>query len=295
MSRHYKIVSITFLCIILFIFPVYTFSQTSRPDSLNIKQNSDTSVSKHALFTSLGYGSNFIYMGSTISGNQPYGYTSLTYGLNSELFASVSTVHLQDISPFLAFHTGSLNYIHVFNSWFDISTGISRYQVASSLENTLFNSFTYADLTLGFDWKILYTKISGGILMADENNGYLQLSNSRYFETREYTRKKISFSFDPYFTILSGSITKIETTEGKVVAVSPPYKKGGKFGQSKPVTTISRSFSLMEADFGLPVSLNAGKFILEAEPGYIIPLSDYSENGRPEGFYFMLNTYFKIF
>ena len=264
MNRHYEIVIITILCIILFIIPAYTFSQTGQPDSLNIKENPDTSVSKHALFTGLGYGSNFIYLGSTISGNQPYGYTSLSYGFNSEIYASFSTVHLQDISPFLAFHTGSLNYSHVFNSWFDISTGISRYQVTASLENTLFNSFSYGDLTVGFDWNILYTKISGGILLSEEKNGYLQLRNSRYFETGELTRKRISFSFDPYFTVLSGTITRIVTTEGKVVTVSPPYKKGGKYGQSTPVTTISRSFGLMEADFGLPVSLNAGKFTLEA-------------------------------
>ena len=285
---------ITILCIFLFIIPANSLSQTGLQKPDTNKEVPDTSVSKHALFTSLGYGSNFIYMGSTISGNKPYGYISLIYGYNSELYVSVSTVHLSDISPLFAFHTGTLNYSHVFNSWFDISASISRYQVAASLENTLFNSFNYGDITLGFDWKILYTKISGGLLMSDESNGYLQLRNSRYFQTREFTRKKIYFSLDPFFTVLSGTITKIKTTEGKIVTVSPPYKKGGKYGQSKPVTTISRSFGIIEADCGLPISFNAGKFTLEAEPGYILPVSDNPDYAGPAGLYFMLSAYFRI-
>jgi hypothetical protein len=33
--------------------------------------------SRHSLYTGIGYGSNIVYMGSSISGNQPFGYGSL--------------------------------------------------------------------------------------------------------------------------------------------------------------------------------------------------------------------------
>lgn len=278
----------------MFLIPAVSLAQSGQGKSA-FDTVKTVQVTKHALFTGTGYGSNFIYLGSTISGNQPYGYTSLTYGYNNNLYASVSAVHLSGLSPFLAFYTGTLNYSHIFNSWFDISASFSRYQVTSSLQNTLFNSFNYLDITPGFDWKILYTKISGGILFAGENNMYLQVRNSRYFETREYTRKKIYLSFDPYFNVLFGTLTKIETVEGQVVSVSPPYKKGGKYGQSKPVSTVFRSFGFIEADCGAPVSVNTGNFSLDLEPGYIIQASADPEYPGPEGFYFIISAFYRIF
>jgi hypothetical protein len=247
------------------------------------------------LFSGLGYGTNFIYLGSTISGNKPYGYASLIYGFNGELYFSASTVHLSSFTPFLAFYSGTVSYNHVFNSWFDISASASGYYVTPSLRDDLFNCFYYGDLTAGFDWNILYTKISGGILLSDLKNGYLQIRNSRYFQSREFTSKKFYFAFDPYISVLSGTITKIETDEGTVIKVSPPYKKGGKYGQADPVITISKSFGFMEADIGLPASFNTDKLTFEAEPGYILAGINDPEYTGPEGFYFTLSLYFRIF
>jgi len=107
--------------------------------------------SSHALYSGGGYGSNMIYLGSTISQDHPYGYGSISYGFKNELFATVSAVHLSGLDPFMAFYIGSLSYSHPFNNWFDVSAGVYRYQVDPSLTDTLFNSFTYGDLTLGFD------------------------------------------------------------------------------------------------------------------------------------------------
>ena len=295
MNRYYEIIFRSILNLALLTVPVNILSQTNQKIPDTGRDTTDSEASKHTLFTSLGYGTNFIYLGSTISGNQPYEYASLIYGFKSELYASASAVHLSSISPFLVFYSGTLNYSHVFNSWFDISASFSRYQVTSSLQDDLFNSFYYSDLTTGFDWQILYTKITGGILFSEEKNGYLQIRNSRYFQSCEFTKNKFYFSFDPYITILLGTITKIETTEGIVIKVSPPYKKGGKYGQSDPVTKISRSFGFMEADIGLPLSFNAGKFTFEAEPGYILAGINDPEYTGPEGFYFTLSAYFRIF
>jgi len=295
MNRHYEIIIYRLFCIILLIMPKDANSQSITG---NLKNSEDTirqETAKHTLFTGLGYGSNFIYLGSTISRNQPYEYSSVIYGYNNALYASVSAVHLSDLSPFLAFYSGSLNYNHVFNSWFDISASFSRYQVTASLEENLFNSFNYGDITLGFDWRILYTKLSGGILFSEEENGYLQIRNSRYFQTPEYTKRKIYFSFDPYIAALFGTMTRLKTTEGQIVKVSPPYKKGGKYGQSQPVTSISRSFELLEADCGLPVSLNSGNLTFEAEPGYIFTGSDDSEYSGTKGFYLTISAYIRIF
>jgi hypothetical protein len=81
----------------------YSYSQN---DTVISEQKTDTlkpapKVSPHAIYTGTGYGSNMIYLGSTISGNQPYFYTAFTYGFKSEFYASASAIHLSNIDPFL--------------------------------------------------------------------------------------------------------------------------------------------------------------------------------------------------
>ena len=295
MRRYYRIISAGILSYFLLLTNQNTLSQSGMEIAVSQPDTSSSEDSHHSLFTGLGYGSNMIYLGSTISQDQPFGYSALTYGYRDDLYATVSAVHLSNLAPFIAFYSGSLSYNHTFNSWFDISASISRYKAAPSLADTLFSKFSYGDITLGFDWKLIYTKISGGVLFTDENMGYLQITNSRYFETPEFTKKKVTFSFDPNITLLFGPLTKVETTEGRIVILSPPYRKGGKYGQTAPITTISTSFGLMELDFGVPISFNAARFAIEAEPAYILPVYDDSEYPGLKGFVFLLSGYFRIF
>jgi hypothetical protein len=294
MSHSFKYIIIAAFSMKMLLLNHYAFSQT---DTVTISMSSDsvTKVSKHALYAGLGYGNNMIYLGSTISQNNPYGYAALTYGYGNELFASVTSVHLGNYTPFMAFYAGTINYTHVFNSWFDISAGFSRYQVANSLADTLFSSFFYGDLTLGIDWKILYSKISIGGLFSEENRMFYQFRNSRYFQTPEFTKKDLYFSFDPYFNLLFGSLTTMETTSGTVVTLTPPFRKHGSEGQTTNTTKYSTKFGLMEADFGVPVSFNADRFTIEAEPGYIFPVYEDPDYPGLKGFVFSLSCYFKIF
>ena len=216
------------------------------------------------------------------------------YGYKEQLYASVSSNHLSAFDPFLAFHTLSLNYIHDFNSWFDISAGLSRYQVNSDLTDTLFSNFTYGNLSLGFDWNILYSSLSVSGIIAEESSAYLQIGNSRYFETSKIMKGKAFFSFDPYLNMLFGSLTKIVTAEGTTITISPPYKTGKSSGRNPSGGTVSEFFSIMEMDFGLPISFTSGRFTVQAEPAYVMPFYSGTEISNPEGFIFMMNFYFRI-
>jgi len=288
---------ISSISVLFFLIPVTVLSQTEYKAS-GTEQDSTAgkAASMHSLFSSIGYGSNMIYLGSTISQDQPYGYGALTYGLDDKLYITVSAVHLAERSPFAAFYIGTASYNHVFNSWFDISAGISRYQVASSLTDTLFNSFFYSDITLGIDWKILYTKISAGGLLMNGARAYFQIRNSRFFQTPGFTSKDYYFSFDPYFNILTGSMTQEETITGTTVTLTPPFRKKGTSGsQSSSSTIYTTIFGIMEADFGVPIAFNTGRMTIEAEPSYILPVYDDTEYPGLKGFNFMVSVYFRIF
>lgn len=289
--------SILFLIIygLLCIHPLFSASRTYSETIASVEDSLETETPVHSLFGGAGYGNNMIYLGSTMSRNQPYIYAALSYGFKESLYVSASSVHLPEMSPFLAFNTATVSYNHVFNTWFDIAAALSYFNVAPSLTDTLFSSFIYGNITAGFDWRILYTKISAGGLFSEDNSVFIQIRNSRYFQTPDFSSKKLYFSFDPYINVICSSLTTALTAGGSTIKLSPPYGKGGKQGKLPPSTQLETKFSFLEADFGLPVALNSDRFILEAETGYVLPLYKNAGADEQKGFLFTLSFYFRIF
>lgn len=269
--------------------PAYKTLQTSDTSNTEEKESS------HSFYAGGGFGSNMVFLGSTMSQDQPYGYGNLTYGFKNKLYASFSAVHLSGYDPYLSFYIGALNYNRVINSWFDISAGAYRYEVSSSLTDTLFSSFTYGDLTLGFDWKLLYTKLSVGGLLSEENQTYFQFRNSRYFQTPEFFNGKANVSFDPYANLLIGILVEVETISEPAVVVSSPGRKWKRYASPGTTALYSKKMGILEIDFGLPVSLNTDFMTIEAEINYVLPLHEEAIYTGTKGFVFTLGGFFRIF
>ncbi|MCK7541753.1 MAG: hypothetical protein MZV63_68125 [Marinilabiliales bacterium] len=66
-----------------------------------------------------------IYLGTTLSQDQGFGYSSVSYGLMDKLYFTATGYTISGFSPFLAFYDLSVSFNHTFNSWFDISTSLS--------------------------------------------------------------------------------------------------------------------------------------------------------------------------
>ncbi|HPT21855.1 MAG TPA: hypothetical protein PLR88_07915 [Bacteroidales bacterium] len=285
--------------ILLFlIFPANIFSQedTTEVLSANDKGKVVSDSSRHSFYAGTGYGSNMIYLGSTISQNQPFGYASLTYGFKDEFFASASIFHLKEIDPFVAFYNFSLNYSHTFNSWFDLSLGVSGYQTTKSLTDKLFSNFMFGDITLGVDWKLIYSRFSFDGLLSKESQGYLQIKNSRYFQTPQFFNDKIYLSFDPYVNLLFGTLIETDSSPVTSKMVTHPKKRwgSGSANSSAATTSYSNKFGLMEIDFGLPVDINFDFLTLEAEPSFVLPTYTDEYFPGPQGFVFLLSAFFRI-
>jgi len=279
---HYIIVALT-----LMLLPLHAFGQT---DTTENKEDR-----KHSLYAGLNYGNNLIYLGSTISGNLPYYSPSLTYGLKNKFFISASASHVSETSPYIAFYSLSASYTQTVNSWFDYSASASYFKTAESLQETLFRNFGLFNFTAGFDWKLLYTKLSLSGVLSETNGGYVQVRNSRYFQTGLFFREKAFISFDPNFSFLFGQLVDVETTTG-----TSKFGNAPPFGQLKKnpgssTTEYSYSFGMLDTEFSLPVTLNFTKFSLEAEALYILPVYSNPEYTSPEGFTFNITALFKIF
>ncbi len=281
---------------------ILSISLYSQDEVITVTQDQDIDTaannevtSFHSLYTSAGLGNNMIYMGSSISQDRPYYYGSLIYGLKEKLYVSVSSFHLAAYDSFVALNTYSLNFSHTFNSWFDISLNASRYQVNKELTDTLFNSFMYGDLTLGIDWRILYSKLSVGGIFSESSGAYFQLRNSRYFETPYFFNGKANVSFDPYVNMLFGTLTETTTSGETTIGITQPFSSKKTSGKNSSGITTEEFFSLMEVDLGIPVAFTMGRVTIEADPGFIFPL--YSDNDplNPQGFSLLLSCFVRIF
>ncbi len=197
--------------LLLLLLPFNALSQT---DTISTVKEKDRS----ALYAGSGYGNNMIYLGSTISRDLPFGYGALSYTLGGDLSLTGSAFLLPALEPSApAFGSLSVYYSHDFTKWLDISAGASRYMVRSSLADTLFSNFNYADIKLGLDWKILYTEISYGGFLIKDPPSYLQVRNSRYFETPSFFKGKANISFYPYANLLFGGLVTSKTIDGTEV------------------------------------------------------------------------------
>jgi len=232
----------------LILFSFAGYSQTDEITSISDTTGKEGDKSRSILYTGGGYGSNMIYLGSSISGSKPYKYYFLSCNITKSLSISASGFHISDLSPIFSYYNFSLNYSRVFNSWFDISSGVCRYQVNSSLPDTFMTSFNYGDFTAGFDWTILYTQLSAGVFLTGKPQVYFQLKNSRYFNILSFSGGKTSISVNPYVSALLGNLITAETYSGEYVVTttheyinpaapsavtgktSPGYGSGGGYG-----------------------------------------------------------------
>ncbi len=295
MGKRLSAIGITVFSVLLQIIFINASAQAPA-DTLSVKDTPVT-VEKtkiHGLYAGTGFGTNMVYLGTTMSQDSPFGYASLSYGFRDHLYLSATGYALADFSPFPAFCSLDLSFSHTFNSWFDIGLSLSGYNAAKALRDTLFNSFAYANATLGVDWKILYTRISAGELVSEENFFYLQARNSRYFETPSFAHDKAFFSFDPYINLLLGPIVSAKTVEGTKTVISRGYKPW-KRHQSSSTTKYTEKFGLMEIDCGLPIDFSYDFFTIEIEPGYVLPLYSDSWPAGIDGFLFLVSAYIRIF
>lgn len=275
-------------------FIAFSQSDSVAQNGKNLTGKNDSIYHNHSLYSSIGSGSNIIFLGSTISRDKPFYSSAVTYGYKNSFYASASASHLIGVNPYIAFCSLSLNYSHVFNSWFDISTSIAGYKTPESLQEKLFSDFVFINLTTGFDWKLIYTKLSFGELISDDRRGYLQVRNSRYFATPEFFKGKGQISFDPNINLLFGDLVKIETTTGLTRLGSwSPFHRFIK-NPSSTIKSYSYKFGLMDFEFSLPVTFNYSNFSIEAEPSYILPSFTNPDYPAPEGFTFFVNAYFRI-
>lgn len=263
------------------------FSQSEpRPDSL------DSKTKDHQFFTGAGYGSDLIYYGTSVSGNQPFFSAEMLYAWDKGIWASAGLFHLTEKDPFFSFVDLSAGYSYVFNKVFDAGLSLSQYHGGESIDTTFFSDYTFLGANLGIDWLILYTTIMPGWMLAEENSFYLLVDNTHFFKTPALGKKGSYFTFNPGVSLLFGNYAWLRHFRGQGNGGQGPGYGGNNEGFSTPL--VEEDFRLLDMQLSLPVEYFFGRLSVEFEPAYFINFIS-NQNGDKEGrFFFTLGLYYKI-
>lgn len=260
------------------------YSQTPGNDSAAVKQ---TPVQ---VFAGIGYGSNLIYYGTSLTGHQPYLAAELLFAWKEGFWAGAGFFHLPGNHPFITFSNFIAGYSHAFNQVFDISTSISRFNANNINTVDNYADYTFFSASLGIDWVLLYTSIKPGWLFSHKNSFYLLIKNSHYFFTPNLGNTSTYFSFNPGFSFMLGTYAWLSH------ATQPLYpirRRPGLIITPVPIE-VKKEFRPLDMQLSLPIALNTKRISLELEPAFFYNF--YQVETMPKGgqFFFTTGIYFKI-
>lgn len=271
-----------FIIIVSISFGLPAWSQNQNADSV-VMENSN-----HSLVLGSGYGSNLRFSGIKLLENQSYLSTDLTYTYNNLIMANVALYHLPGIQPAIAFYDFSLGISHTFNSWFDASLTLSRYNTADQLKETFFDDANYLSLAAGFDWRLLYTNVAYSAMLSSDSQHYLKIANSHYYQIKQLWEGEGQLWIDPSFNFILSNYYEEKTT---LVKSNKPTQGGG--GVSE-VVEYSKVFGLTELELSLPMAFDFRNTTLEVNPYYSFVVKKDAIFPSSSGFCLLVNLYIKL-
>ncbi|MEX2232106.1 MAG: hypothetical protein WD824_08100 [Cyclobacteriaceae bacterium] len=251
-------------------------------DSVKASGKSDSTTKKtRTLFFGLTYGSNSSFLGRYQARILPYYSADISYKNKTGLFLSFLAYDINNSITFL-------DEVDVMAGWnvdlskrVDASVFYTRYFFTESSELIKASVANTASASLGLDWGLLYSKITGYYIFGPTHDFFLVIDNSRYIEFPPIFRKDDYLALDPKITIITGTQTFVDThyiNQGTPL-IRPgngrPGGNPGSGGSTRPATTETSQtiFNVLSYEFSLPVSYNTGKFSFEITGRYSIPVN----------------------
>lgn len=246
---------------------------------------------KHVFYLGSSYGSNLYYLGTSVSDDRGFLSTDLSYGYDSVLWISGSLYNLPGYSSALPFYDLSAGLNLPLGKSFDLGLTLARHQLTSR-PDTLFFNYTYALVSLGLDWKLLYSRLAVGRTFGEYGQTYLNLKNSRYMQSGNFFANNSFFSLEPSVNLYFGSFYRLHSrtiSSGPGPGVRPGHGTG-----NWQYNYYTKGFGLLDVEFSIPVAFNAGIFTLEMEPVYLLPVFDDQSIHSAKGFSFFISAYVRL-
>ena len=222
----------------------------------------DTTDAPHrSLAIGLGYGSNSTYFGRSQAVAFPYAAADVTYTTKGGLYGSVAFTNLLNTATALDETDLTLGWDHKLGKATDVALSYSRFFFPTNSElvkSSVNNAF---DVGLGQDWGAFYSRLSATYLFGKattKGDAFLILENSRSFETKRGFGENDYFAVEPVVSVAAGTQSFAEAALTK--------RQGAR-------TRYVRRFTLVDYEFGVPVTYTVGKLALTAGWRYIVPVN----------------------
>lgn len=252
--------------------------------------NKDTDP--HVFYLGSSWGSNLYYLGSSLTNDRGFLTSDLTYVYKNSLWVSGVLYNLPGYKPALPFYDLAAGFQHNLNDRLDLNTSLSHHQVNTQNSDTLFNSFTYAILGMGYDFDLFYSRLSVGRILGTNSQTYLSWKSSRYMRSPDFFSDRSYLTANPAINFYFGDRYKIQshTTSGPPI-VRPGMGPGGGGNETQ---AYDSSFGLMDLELSVPLGWHFQNFSLEAEPVYLIPIHNDPDFPSSKGFTLYISAYIRL-
>ncbi|MBC5992263.1 hypothetical protein [Pontibacter cellulosilyticus] len=256
---------------------------------------------------------NSSFFGRNTATRYPYIAPTVTYVHHTGIWASATAHQLFGTEDFIDETDLSVGYSFKVRKRLEVDLSYSHFIFGKN--TPLVNASTTDALSArtAYDWKYLYTALTGSYIIGSGNDIFTVLENSRYVPLNPLWQGNIPVGLDPKISVTAGTqhfydthtttTTKKTSTGGGTTGSGPiggildPLKPGGGNGSNNGGTTTEETtttttttnvsrFRVLNYDLKIPVVVYYGNFEFEPSWRYSIPVNKLEgDESRAQSFY----------
>lgn len=266
-------------------------------DNFPISETSDSTTKKtRTVFFGLTYGNNSSFLGRYQAARLPYYSADISYKSKTGFWLSTVAYNISNSLTFV-------DEVDVMAGWnanlskrVDGSVYYTRYFFTESTELIKSSVSNTLSASLGLDWKVLYSKISGHYIFGGASDFFVVMDNSKYFELPGLFHEEDYFSLEPKLSIIAGTQTFVDSYYAErgvpltsTTNVGPSRGKANAPSSGAPTSGgefVQTTFNVLSYEFSLPVAYNTGRFSFEVMGRYSIPVNQLEGDTSVRQFFF---------
>jgi hypothetical protein len=265
--------------------------------------DTDTVTRKQSLSVGVSVGSDAQFFGRTGPVKYPYWSGDAIYNAKSGFFVYGSVYKVFTSIPVIDETDAGAGYLYRFSSKFTGNISYTHFFIdkdALIIKSASSNDINFSN---SYDWKILKSNVTFDYLFGRENDFFLTINNSKYFETNwSIFDDKDYLSFNPGFSIIFGTQNFVQkyaqSHPGKYNDNYSLQRNDDIFLQPPPVfpqyAAYDSEFHMLNYSFKLPVAYNRPHYTLEFAYKYSVPVNIQGIfNNHRESFYNL--TFYYVF
>jgi len=264
--------------------------------SMHVNADSDTIIRKQSASVGVSYGSDVQFFGRTGPITYPFVSADAIYNTKNGFFIYASSLKVLGYDPFFdEIDLGGgylINYSKKFTGAISYTRFLFNKDAAQVIKSASSNDVDYKN---SFDWKIAKSSVVLDYLFGQENDVFVTLNTSKYFETSwSIFDDKDYLSFEPTVSAILGTqnfVQRYSLDHAFQMDINDIYYNNP---NNPHLARDNGEFNALNYSFKLPIAYNRPHYTLEFSYKYSIPVNvEGMLMNRRESFYNL--TFYYVF